>query len=268
MSARLEAELASFDPLSLEGLNAKAAMLERLDNKYIVPAEHLLPVLTRFRDLFDILEIEGKRSFLYATEYHDSGDAQFYHDHHQGRRKRCKVRVRTYLDAGFSFLEVKLKDVRDITVKKRIKIDPVAGVLPEEARAFIERCHEEHYGKPLGQSLKPAIQMRYARITLVAKEGGERMTIDGDLSFRNGQLQRCVGADRFILETKSARGNGIADRILRSAHVHPTSRCSKYCMGMAALGLVQKHNLFLPALKRLRVFEEPLQARTSVRTAA
>ncbi len=261
MNTNIASALTSFDTISLEDLNIKAAMLERLDNKYIVSVDRLLPAFARFKDLFDVLEIGGKRSFVYATEYHDNMDAQLYRDHHQGRRKRCKVRVRTYVDAGFSFLEVKLKDVRDVTVKKRLKIELASPELPSEALDFIDRCHQDMYGTPLGQSLTPVIQMRYSRITLVAKEGGERMTIDANLSFRNAANQRCAAPDHYILETKSARGNGVADRIQRSLHVHTTKRCSKYCMGMAALGLVERHNRFLPALKKLQVFEQPLRHR-------
>ena len=133
--------------------------------------------------------------------------------------------------------------------------------LTPDALAFVDQCHQDMYGTPLGQSLKPVVQMRYSRITLVAKEGGERMTIDANLSFRNAANQRRAAPDHFILETKPARGNGVADRILRSLHVHPTKRCSKYCMGMATLGLVERHNRFLPALKKLQVFEQPLRRR-------
>ena len=73
---------------------------------------------------------------------------------------------------------------------------------------------------------------------------------------------REAAPDMFILETKSARGNGIADKILRAEHLHPTKSCSKYCVGMAALGLVSRHNRFLPALRRLQLAEAIPVART------
>ncbi|WP_299649028.1 polyphosphate polymerase domain-containing protein [uncultured Tateyamaria sp.] len=268
MNLNMARALTSFDAISLEALNEKAAMLERLDNKYIVPIDQLLPALVRFKDLFDVLEISGKRSFLYATEYHDDKNARSYFDHHQGRRKRCKIRVRTYVDAGFSYLEVKLKDRRNVTVKKRLKLAGCEMGLSNDALTFIDRCHFDIYGAPLNRRLMPVIKMRYARITLVAKEGGERMTIDTNLSFHNHVVERHVAPDHFILETKSARGNGMADRILRGEHLHPTKQCSKYCMGMAALGAVERHNRFLPALRRLRVFDQPLMYREAVLEAA
>ncbi len=268
MDSRIAECLSTFDTISLDGLNGKAAMLERLDNKYIVPAARLVPVFKQFGELFDVLEIEGKRAFTYATNYFDNEAAQSYNDHHQGRRKRCKVRIRHYIDSGFSYLEVKLKDTRNVTVKKRLKLPPFADGLCEDGRAFIDTCHTDLYGVPLGRDLQPAIGMEYERITLVAKEGGERMTIDTRLQFRAANVERDASADMFILETKSARGNGIADKILRSHHLHPTRKCSKYCIGMAALGQVQRHNLFLPAIRKLALMEQPLRFATKARLTA
>ena len=69
--------------------------------------------------------------------------------------------------------------------------------------------------------------MRYERMTLVAKEGGERMTIDNGLGFNAGSITRMTPLDTFIIETKSARGNCLADKVLRAKYLHTTSRCSK-----------------------------------------
>ncbi|TGD60723.1 polyphosphate polymerase domain-containing protein [Tabrizicola sp. WMC-M-20] len=251
MDQRIAQSLSKFSAISLDGLNSKAAMLERLDNKYIVPADRLLPAFAQFEALFDVLEIGGKRAFTYATNYFDDLESHAYHDHHQGRRKRCKVRIRNYVDAGFSYLEVKLKDVRDATVKKRLKLAQPSHDLDNESLAFIDACHDEMYGTPLGRKLQMVIGMEYERITLVAREGGERMTIDTRLAFRAANAERQAAPDMFILETKSAKGNGIADKILRSEHLHPTKSVSKYCVGMATLGLVTRHNRFLPALRKL-----------------
>ncbi|MBM3606710.1 MAG: polyphosphate polymerase domain-containing protein [Alphaproteobacteria bacterium] len=252
--------LEDFRPISLAQLNERAAMLERLDNKYIVPADHLRPALEQFARLFDVLEIDNKRAFTYRTRYYDDPELRAYYDHHQGRRKRCKVRVRTYLDAGFSYLEVKLKDRRDITVKKRLKLEDARLGLNPMGVAFIDDCHQAIYDVPFQRPLRPVIRMEYERITLVAREGGERMTIDTALQFRAGEVTRVVRPDLFILETKSEKGNGIADKILRGLHLHPTKRCSKYCIGMAATGQVQRRNRFLPAMRRLDLLDLPRTA--------
>lgn len=253
MDPLIRDSLSRFAPISLDQLNAKAAMLERLVNKYIIPATRLRPAFDAFRDLFDVLDIGGKRAFTYATRYYDDPDQHGYYDHHQGRRKRCKVRVRFYVDAGFSYLEVKLKDLRGSTVKKRLKVQNNLQELDATCLAFINECHINQYGVEFAHPLQPVVGMQYERITLVAREGGERMTIDTQLGFWTGNTEVQVAPDMFIVETKSAKGNGIADKILRGLHLHPTSRCSKYCVAMAALGEVRRHNRFLPAMRRLKL---------------
>lgn len=251
MDPRIANTLTGFHALGLDVLNAKAAMLERLDNKYIISADALRPALQAFSNLFDVLEIDGKRAFTYATRYYDDIARRAYYDHHQGRRKRCKVRIRNYVDAGFSYLEVKLKDKRGATIKKRLRVDPSLHELDAACTDFIQTCYSDLYAEDFTNPLQAVIGMEYERITLVAKEGGERMTIDTGMGFAAGGVACDVSPEMFIVETKSARGNGIADKILRSLHLHPTARCSKYCIGMAALSQVQRHNRFLPALKRL-----------------
>lgn len=241
-----------FDPISLDTLNAKAEMLERLDNKYVVGVAVLRSAAAELAKHFDILEIDGRRTFTYETCYFDDTDRQSYFNHHQGRRRRAKVRIRKYLEAGLCFVEVKLKDKRGATIKKRLPYDLVKfGVLDETALAYVHGAYFDQYREDFPYDLSRVIDMRYVRMTLVAKEGGERMTIDGQLRFFAPGSSHSISDDRFILETKSANGNGIADRILRTLHQHPTKHCSKYCTGMAILNHGTKHNKFLPALRKL-----------------
>ena len=251
-----------FRPVSLRELESRASMLERLDNKYVLRAsilEHALDALMRE---FEILEIDGKREFTYETMYFDDERRSSYFDHHQGRRRRCKVRVRKYIDAELCFVEVKLKDKRGITRKKRLAY-PMQnyGRLDEQAIAHVQREYRALYGEDFDRRLEPAIEMCYRRITLVAKDGGERMTIDSGLMFAGPRECREVDDDAFIVETKSANGNGIADKILRALHQHPVKRCSKYCTAMAALREVARHNKFLPALRKLNLVPTPARAR-------
>ncbi len=243
---------APFRPITLAALNAKAAMLERLDNKYVVRADVLREALPALVERFDMLEIDGRRAFTYETCYFDDAERRSYFDHHQGRRQRMKVRVRKYSDAGLCFVEVKLKDKRGVTVKKRLPYElRNYGRLDRKARAHVEDSYRTLYGQPFGRPLEPVLEMSYQRLTLVARDGGERLTIDGGIRFFAGGEQRATDDDIFIVETKSANGNGIADKILRALHQHPTNGCSKYCVGMSLTGAVNKHNRFLPALRKL-----------------
>ncbi len=251
MLQSIDKAIGDFAPISLEALNGKAAMLERLDNKYVVPADALHKALGMLAPSFDVLEIEGRRSFLYKTRYFDDKDYCAYFDHQRGRRKRCKIRIRDYVDSGLRYLEVKLKDVRDMTVKKRLRLDLNDDGTNGGELAFVEHCYRDLYGEAFGKRLRPVLSMSYRRVTLVAKEGGERMTIDSGLVFGAKSVYCFADPGMAIVETKSAKGNGLADKVLRSLHIHPTKACSKYCVGMAATGQVSRYNRFLPALRRL-----------------
>ena len=252
-TANCEDWLASpFQPVGLDELNAKAAMLERIDNKYVVRAPVLAQAMADLARRFDILEIDGRRAFTYETCYFDDAERHSYFDHHQGRRRRAKVRVRKYLDAGLCFVEVKLKDKRGATIKKRMRyaLDKY-GTLDAQAVEHVHHAYRDLYARDFDLELEPSLEMSYRRLTLVAKDGGERMTIDAGMRFHAGDEVRETGEDVFIVETKSASGNGIADKILRGLHQHPTNGCSKYCVGMSMTGAVTQHNRFLPALRKL-----------------
>jgi hypothetical protein len=172
-----------------------------------------------------------------------------------------KVRVRRYVDAGLCFLEVKVKGQRDMTQKFRMAYDPRhMDVLTHSARDFARDTYMRQYDKPFDGDLHPNLDMQYRRITLVARAGGERMTIDTDLRFASGGRAHATGSDILILETKSENGAGIADRLLYGARQRPTKRCSKYCIGMAVTGQVDRYNRFLPTLRQLGLTKSNPQA--------
>ena len=195
------------NPISLAALNEKAAMLERLDNKYVVQAGALLEALPRFAEQFDVLEIKGEHAFEYETRYFDDCENSSYKHHHQGRRNRAKVRMRRYVGTPLCYVEVKLKDKRGATIKKRLQTPAEHfGALSKTSLNFIGEMFEQHYHRPFNLALEPTVDMRYRRITLVAKDGGERMTIDTELQFKRESASFAVSPSVFILETKSAPG--------------------------------------------------------------
>ena len=227
-------------------------MLERLDNKYVLDQSVLQHLAEFFAEHFDILEIEGKREFTYDTCYFDDTQYTCYFAHHQGRRQRCKIRVRKYADTQLCFLEVKLKDKRGRTIKKRLEYNvDKYRTLDERAMAHIQTSYSGLYGREFICALNPVLEISYRRVTLAAKNGGERITIDTGLVFTGDGRSYAINDSLFIIETKSANGNGIADKVLRRLHQHPTGNCSKYCLGTALLQMVNKHNKFLPALRKV-----------------
>lgn len=61
---------APFTSISLDQLNAKASMLVRLDNKYILDGPAMRDAIVRFSEAFDILEIDGLRHFTHLRVKH------------------------------------------------------------------------------------------------------------------------------------------------------------------------------------------------------
>ena len=252
MTAHISQFTQSFRPISLEELNTKAEMMARIDNKYVVRAEQLFGLVPQLHEAFDILDINTRRAFAYDTRYFDDAGRSAYFEHHQGRRRGFKVRVRNYVDAGLCFLEVKVKGQRGMTEKYRMPYDiNQRAALTPDASEFAKGTYSRQYDKAFEYDLHPALDIRYQRMTLVAKSGGERMTIDTDLRFQSKRQRCATGTAVFIVETKSANGRGLADRLLRMAGERPTKRCSKYCIGMAATGQVSRYNRFLPTLRKL-----------------
>ncbi len=241
-----------FNAISLDDLNHGSAMLTRLDNKYLVHQGVLHQALKQFSKYFDILEIDKNRLFTYESCYFDDENLRCYFDHHQGRRQRVKIRTRKYVESNLCFVEVKLKNSRGITIKKRLAY-PLEqfGQLNAEALAYINEQHLELYGRDFSQGLTPTLHMRYERATLVAKQGGERITIDRQIRFNHHAQTYATNDSIAVIETKSANGNGIADRLLRTLHQHPSNKCSKYCIGMCITQQVKRYNNFMPTLRKL-----------------
>lgn len=260
-----------FAPITLAELNSKSAMLSRIDNKYVVQAEELKLALPELAKKFDVLDIEKQRAFTYDTRYFDDAERSAYYEHHQGLRKGFKVRIRRYADAGLCFLEVKVKGKRGMTEKFRLPYDPKEiSKLSQSAKDFACETYSRQYGKPFCYDLRRVLDIRYKRITLVAKTGGERMTVDTELQFWSDEKYHNVGSGIFIVETKSKLGRGNADKCLRHAKVRLTKRCSKYCIGMATLGQVSRFNRFLPAMKKLNLSgtRAPIRAELERKTAS
>src|SRR4051812_22362609 len=105
----LDAVLASFAPVSLETLDERAALLRRVDSKYVISPDELLELLAGSAGDHDALEIDGRRRFSYRTVYFDTPDLRTFHDHVAGRRPRFKLRTRCYLDSQNCQFEVKVK---------------------------------------------------------------------------------------------------------------------------------------------------------------
>ncbi len=242
----------AFAPLGLGQVQAAAALQDRLDVKYIVPRGAIGELADRLKDTHRVLEIEGLRAFGYDTTYYDTRELRAYRDHLQQRRRRFKCRARDYVDSGLRTFEVKLKGPRGRTVKHRMDYaDGCVAALSEPALGFLRDCVERTYGVPPAGDLRPALLVAYTRVTLVAPELEERLTLDFGLAFRapDGASGRILRGG-VVAESKSALGGGSAERALRALGVRPVPNCSKYCLGVGLTRSEVNSNPLRPLLRR------------------
>ncbi len=218
--------------ISLGELNDAAALQRRVDRKYVLTAPELMELSNQLSARLAILEIEGQQDFGYESVYFDTADLRSFLGAARSRRHRFKVRTRHYVDSGDAMLEVKLRDGRGTTIKRR-RSHSVLQVDRLDAAAidFVDT----EIGQPgLGDQLRPVLTTSYRRTTMVDLEDVARVTIDADLRFRRpGEGQ--VGLNRcFVVETKSPGRPSFIDRSLWRLGVRPC-KFSKYGIGMAVL---------------------------------
>jgi hypothetical protein len=240
----------AFRPVTLAELEASAGLLDRVDNKYVVPAETYAAVAARLAGSHGILDIGGVQAFEYRTTYYDTPELETYRDHVQGRRRRYKCRSRHYVDSGGCSFELKLKGLRGRTIKERIAYDPALhGSVSPQALDFVRSSLQRAYGRA-PRCLQPMLDMTYLRTTLVDVDACERLTCDERLRFHGcgagGALQDGV----VILESKSRDGAGLADRLLQELGMRPIDTCSKYCLGVGMTRPDVRANPFRPVLRR------------------
>jgi hypothetical protein len=220
----------AFPALGLEQLDAGAALRDRVDLKYVVPLDAFAALADRLLATHAALEIDGRRAFGYRSTYFDTPDLDAFRAHIQQRRRRYKCRSREYVDSGATAFEVKLKGLRGRTVKHRMAHD--GHELTDAALAFLDDCLDRAYGHAPDRGLRPALTVAYTRVTLASP--GERVTCDFDLTFAGpGGSAGRLDPGMAIVETKSARGDALADRALRALRHRPQAICSKYCVGVA-----------------------------------
>jgi len=229
-------------PIRLTELDAVAALRTRFDQKYLLDDRHLealLPTLLAPHDDWRVLTIDDRTEFRYSTLYFDR-DLVTLRDHQQGRRKRFKVRARSYPGGGTAALEVKAKTGRGQTDKRRRQRSGQGSTLEPDEAAWVDE-QLAMFGVPaIATTLAPSLSIEYRRTTLVDVSNGERITID------RGVHAEPIGSDgrpgasvsilpgTIILEVKSGRPRSAVTRCLQQ-HRHRPMRLSKYCLGHASI---------------------------------
>jgi hypothetical protein len=222
--------------VDLPTLDAGAALLTRVDRKYVVPLATFERLVHALGDEWSALENDGRRLFGYASVYFDSPDLLTYRAHLQGRRRRYKVRVRRYVDSDDCMLEVKHKGLRGRTVKQR-RPHPTWSQddLGELGRQFVLDCLTTH-GEPPVATFRPVVATSNRRATLASVRDTARLTVDTDLTCGWDGRVTALRAGQVVLESKVEGHASTVDRVLRALGERPVV-ISKYCVGVASLDL-------------------------------
>ena len=241
--------LSAFAPITLEEMEA-VKLMNRVDTKFIASVGQLAAILRLAQHDYFAQEVEGKRITHYDTLYYDTPDLAMYTRHHDRRMVRQKVRIRTYVDSdGLTFLEIKNKNNKGKTKKKRITVSDQQALLhpTDEVSAFMtKRCWYDWPG------LLPELRTAFSRITLVNKAKTERLTIDLNLVWSNIQTGVEKTYDDLVIIELKRDGNSPSPMlgIMNQLRIKPM-KISKYCVGTALTNEAVKRNRFKAKIRKI-----------------
>ena len=255
----IERILATFDPISLSEMES-VKLMNRIDTKYAVPLSALPAILEAAQDGYYAQEINGTRIATYDTMYYDTDSLDMYIRHHDRQLVRQKIRVRQYVESDLTFLEIKRKNNKGRTKKKRISV-PGFGITGDtfgdskrerwSVEDFIAAKSRYHWSE-----LSPHLSTRFHRITLVNKAKTERLTIDMDLVWENIVSGESKTFPELVIIELKRDGNVPSQmtQIMLSQRLKPL-KISKYCIGTALTTPGLKRNRFK---KKIRLIEKML----------
>ena len=229
-------------PITLDEMQ-NIRLMDRIDSKYVASASLLPELLQKMIPFYKVQEIEEERIATYSTQYMDTPELGMFVMHQNRKLNRQKIRIRSYVNSDLSFLEIKNKNNKGRTGKKRIQV----------GLSHLTSIHDLNDEKEFlcdyslfdVEQLLPSLTNEFNRITFVNRNATERITIDINLSFRN-----CItGIDvnlgnLMILELKQDgwKHSDFRD-ILNELRIKKTS-FSKYCMGTVLTNPDSKYNRF------------------------
>ena len=253
---------------------AAVRLMNRVDTKFLADERQCMRLLEEAADRYYVQAIGTVRACRYSTLYYDTPQWEMYHLHHNRRLTRQKVRTRTYVETGVSFLEVKNKSNKGRTRKLRMRIGgDIFATAPSDAEAAAFLRQKSSYAP---DTLTPSLATRFVRVTLVNRAMTERLTIDFDLHFTNvragaGEAERGAaaasggaGAERHRDANGTASLGGLAiielkqdttapspmKEILTRLRIKPF-KISKYCIGEALTNPHVKRNRFKAKLRAI-----------------
>lgn len=234
----------------------RVKLMNRTDTKYWFHYQHLQQILREIQNDYFILEINNESKLPYTTTYFDTSNNNMFSEHHNGKLNRFKVRRRSYVTSGISFLEVKFKSNKGRTIKKRISSEFGNTTFTANERDFLIRHIPFNPNE-----LQPTLINNFSRLTLVNKNFKERCTIDLNLRFEMADKSIALD-DLVIIEIKSdgkAENSPLALALFE--HRIKPSGFSKYCVGRTLTDAALKRNAFK---NKIRNIEKTIQTNNSL----
>ena len=242
-----------FDPISLEEMDG-IRLMNRTDTKFVTTAGTARRLLAMAAADYRVQETGGERVMPYYTLYFDTPDMSMFTAHHNGHANRQKLRIRSYVDSGLNFLEVKTKNNHGRTRKKRTAIEGFDPLHPQHGISFGSDGTQDfcRYAGFVRQHLNyrpeavhEQIENRFCRTTLVNRQKTERLTIDSCLCFHNLSTGRSVSLDNIVIIELKRDGQAVSPilPLLRELRIKPMG-FSKYCIGSALTNAGLRTNRF------------------------
>lgn len=264
----------SLTTVRLEDLPAESALLHRVDRKYLIARHQLPELIGAAPESTHRVTVAGRDSLRYESIYYDSEGLTSFHDAAWGRPRRYKIRRRTYLDSGDSWLELKVRDTRGFTHKTRSLLE---GSTADQSYNWTLLAEElGHWGIQPERRYWPTLSTQYERSTLYLAQEGCRVTVDRGVNWhRLGAPVHSHGAtanpgdtrihdddwggsmpvahlSKVIVETKTAGAASSFDRMLWAHGIRPVS-FSKYAVGLARMDEHLPHNRWYRVMRLLEV---------------
>lgn len=247
-------------PISLDEMKT-VRLMSRTDTKYVASERMLMPVLEKAAEFGYMVQYTTTALGGYNSVYYDTEALEMYVRHHNRILKRQKIRVRTYLDSGITFFEIKNKTNKGRTKKVRIPVENTDCKAVFDNAGAAEFLKENSRYTP--EMLSPSLQTKFNRITLVNPQKTERITIDMNVeftNFRNGTSKILEGLSIIELK-KDGRYSSVMGKILQDFRIKPF-KISKYCIGTVLTNPDVKANRFKRKIHLLNIIKNKQYAVT------
>lgn len=238
-------KLSKFKTIQLKDMNL-VKLLNRKDTKFVFHYSKLDYLLERLSSTYKLLQVNDINTFTYQNIYFDTESNLFFNQHHNEKRDRYKVRFRQYSGTNDCYFEIKTKNNKNRTIKNRLKVEKNTENLGDKEARMIKDVI-----KISSQLLSPKLKVNFTRLTFVDKDHKERLTIDTNLSVKNGVKSKLF--DQLIIaeiKQNKYKANSAFIQIIRDMKI-PEMRFSKYCMGMLHVNKDLKYNRFKPKLMQI-----------------